>query len=84
MSQITEKVARPGRTLMQASPAFAVTEGIDAWVYDMNDRQYGVTIILLTMLFSFIQTAYEDYKGRAVLRNVTPQGVPNVTVPVID
>ncbi len=84
MNQITEKAARPARTLMQASPAFATTEGIDAWLYDMNDRQYGVTIILLTMLFSFFQTAYEDYKGRAVLRNVTPNGVPNVTVPIVD
>lgn len=67
-TRISEPKARTVRTAMQASPAFAIVEGIDAWVYDMNDRQYGAAIILLTMLFSFLQTTYEDYKGRAILR----------------
>lgn len=76
-TRISEPKARTVRTAIQASPALAIVEGIDAWYYDMNDRQYGVSVILLTMLFSFLQTTYEDYKGRALLRE------SNVSSPVV-
>lgn len=78
-TRISEAVARPVRTAVQMAPAAVVTEFTDAWVYDMNQQQYAALFGLLTLLFGFIQTAYENYKGKAFLRNIPPQ-----TTPVVD
>lgn len=77
-TRISEAVARPLRTAPQGGAAWALTEGIDAFLWDMNDRQYGILVVLLTMVFSFIQVAIEDGISKAFLRNVTD------TVPVVD
>lgn len=77
-TRISEAVARPLRTAPQGGAAWAFTEGIDAFIYDMNDRQYGISIVLLTMLFSFIQTAIENGIGKAFLRSVPPYSTPVV------
>lgn len=75
---VSESVARAGRTAPQGGLAWAISEGIDAFFYDMSDRQYGVLIVLLTMLFAFIQSAIENGIGRAFLRNVPPTKSPVV------
>lgn len=77
-TRISDAVARPLRTGPQAGAAWAVTEGIDAFLVDMNDRQYGILVVLLTMAFSFLQTITENYFGKAFLRKVPDSGTPVV------
>lgn len=73
---VSETIARPLRTAPQGGLAWAVTEGIDAFIVDMNDRQYGILIVLLTMLFSFLQTAVENGIGKALLRTLPDHPQP--------
>lgn len=75
---VSETVARPLRTAPQGGIAWAVTEGIDAFFYDFSDRQYGILVVLLTMLVSFIQTTVENGIGKAFLRRVPPTQAPIV------
>lgn len=76
---VSEAVARPVRTAVQATPAWIMTEAIDSFVYDMNDRQYGVLVLLITMLIGFIQTLIESKIGKAFLRRASVTEVPAVT-----
>lgn len=76
---VKETIARPARTLMQGGPALVIVELIDAFTYDMADRQYGVLVAALTLLFSWVQAAVEDYKGKAVLRDITTENVPGTS-----
>lgn len=78
-SYVSEKVARPARTIMQASPALAITEVIDAFAYDMNDRQYGALVMALTITFSWLNVVIEDYRGRALLREANETAVPTLS-----
>lgn len=78
---VSDRVARPLRTAPQGGLAWAITEGIDAFLWDMDDRQYGVLVVLLTMTVSFIQSTVENGLGKAFLRKVE---TPPVETPVID
>lgn len=78
-THISEAIARPVRTAVQGGPAWVITEFVDAWFYDMSDRQYGVLVLLLTMLIGYIQTAVENAKGKGFLR-----AVPSAKVPIAD
>lgn len=71
-------VAGPTRTLIQAGPSYAIVEGIDAFLYNMNDRQYAALVVLLTMLLGFVQASVENGIGKAILRRVPPTEVPVV------
>lgn len=73
---VSEATARAGRTAPQGGLAWALTEGVDAFFYDMTDRQYGVLIVLLTIVFAFVQAAIENGIGKALLRNVPPFDAP--------
>jgi hypothetical protein len=75
---VSESLARPLRTAPQGGLAWALTEGIDAFVYDLSQQQYGIALVLLTMLFSFLQTAIEQGIGKAFLRTL-----PNTPEPVV-
>lgn len=75
---VSEAVARPVRTAVQATPAWAITEGIDAFLWDMSDRQYGIAVILFTMLIGFVQNAIENGIGKAFLRDTRVTDVPAV------
>lgn len=77
--KVSEALARPVRTGLQGTPAWIITEGIDAWFYDMNDRQYGITVLFLTMAFGYVQAIVENYLGKGLLRNMTPTGTPVVS-----
>lgn len=68
MSDVSAKVARPVRTAGQASVAWLVTEGVDSFFYDFDDRQYGVVLGLLTVIFSWLQVLVENKAGAGVLR----------------
>jgi hypothetical protein len=78
MSYVSESVARPVRTAVQSGPGWIIIETIEAYeLYDFTDRQYAITLLLLTMLFSFLQNAYENHRGKGLfLRNVPPVEVP--------
>lgn len=76
-TRVSEPKARLARTAGQATPAWIVTELIDVFAYDLDDRQYGVVCLALTALFSFLQTWYENRSGQALLR------APNIDVPLV-
>lgn len=75
-ARISEKLARPGRTALQASPALVIVELIDSTVWDMTNRQYGALVAALTMIFSYILVVVENYKGKAILRESAEPKVP--------
>lgn len=77
--RVPEKVARPTRTAVQGTPAFLIVWMIDENFWNMNDQTFGVMVLLLTGLFSFLQTAYEDAKKVGFMREVPPTTVPPVT-----
>ena len=76
---VNEAVARPVRTAVQMTPSAVITEFVDAFFYDMGDRQYVALFALLTLLFGFIQNVVENRSGKGFLRKVPP-----VVVPVVD
>lgn len=64
-------VARPVRTAAQLTVAAAVTEATDAFLFDMDERQYAAALALLTILFGFIQNLIELLSSKGwFLRNV--------------
>lgn len=73
---VSEVLARPLRTAPQGGAAWAVTEGVDAFIWNMDDRQYGILVVLLTMLFSFVQAAIENGIGKAFLRTLPDHPQP--------
>lgn len=75
-NRVSEAVARPARTGVQATPAFLLVWLVDENIWNMNDETFTVMTILVTMLFSFIQTAIENLKGKAFLRNIPPASAP--------
>lgn len=68
MSDVTAKVARPVRTAGQATVSWIVVEGIDAFLVDLDERQYGVAVAGLTVLFGWIQIVVENKFGAGILR----------------
>lgn len=77
MSQVSDAVARPVRTGIQMAPAAVVTELVDVFVYNMDERGYAAVFAGLTLLFSWLQTLAENRKGKAWwLRQVPPVKVP--------
>lgn len=72
MSDQPEAINRPARTAVQAAPAWMVTEFVDAWLYDMSDRQFGALVALLTFLFAYGQVIIENKVGKGLLREVPP------------
>lgn len=81
--RVSEALARPTRTLVQAAPAGALTEFTDVFIYDMNDRQYAALVVVLTLLFGWGQVLVENAKGVGFLRRV-PTPPQKAEVPVID
>lgn len=78
-TKVSEALARPVRTGVQGSAGWVGTEFIDAFIYNMNDRQYGIMVVVLTIAFGWIQVLAENYFGKALLRKV-----PAPQVPVVD
>ena len=76
---VSEIVARPVRTAVQMTPAALITEAVDVFIYDMDERGYTVVFGLLTLLIGYIQVGIENYSGKALLRKV-----PAPQPPVVD
>lgn len=79
--RVSEAVARPVRTAGQLVPAVVIVDVVDAFVTDLDERQYGVAVAALTLLISWVQTVVENHYGRALLRQVPPTTVPVVDTP---
>lgn len=62
------RIAGPVRTAVQMAPAAVITEFIDVFFYDFDERQYAVVGALLTLVLSFTQNLVEELKGRAFLK----------------
>lgn len=75
---VSESIARPARTAIQSGPGWAIVEIIEAFeIYDFTDRQYGITLLVLTVITGYIQNALENSRGKAFwLRTVPPLEVP--------
>lgn len=71
-------IAGPTRTLIQAAPAAAIVEFIESFFYDLSDQQYASLVVILTMVFGYIQALIENSTGKAILRKVPPTEVPVV------
>ena len=76
MSTVKDAVGRPIRSGLQGGVGWVLTEAIDAFLWDMDDRQYGVSVIILGAVASFIQNTYEDHIGKGLLRKVPAPDAP--------
>ena len=76
-TRVSEGVARPARTAIQMTPAAIVTELVDIFVYNMDERGYLAVFAALTLLFGVIQNLAENASGKGWwLRQVPPAAVP--------
>lgn len=79
MSQVSESVARPVRGLGQGGVGWVVVEAIEAFnIYDFTEQQYGIAVVIVSAVVSFIQNALENRLGKGLLRSVPPREVPVV------
>jgi len=76
--KVSEGVARPVRTGVQGGTGLILAQFIDAWIYNMNDTQFGTLVAILTVVLSAAQTFVEDYTGKGILRAIPPKEVPVV------
>lgn len=67
---VKDVVARPVRTGGQVIVAGAITEFGDAFIYDMNEKQYAALLGLLVIVVGWIQVLVENWKGVALLREI--------------
>lgn len=65
---VKRAVAGPVRTATQMVPSVVITEFVDAFLWDVSERQYLALSGLLLLLFSWGQNYYEGRKGVAFLR----------------
>lgn len=63
-------LSKPARTAVQAVPSAAVVEFVDAFVYDMTDRQYAAAIVGLTLVISYVQALIENRSKSALFRTI--------------
>lgn len=64
-------VAGPVRTAVQFVPAYVITEFIDAFFYDFNEKQYAALAGVLLVGFSWAQNFVESRKGISFMSQVT-------------
>lgn len=74
-TKVSEALARPIRGVGQSGAGFVLTQLIDSTIWDMNEVQFGLVVVILGGLVSFLQNTIENYVGRAVLREVPPKEV---------
>lgn len=75
MTGIRDTIARPVRTAAQGGTGWLVVEFIDAFVYDMSDRQYGIAVALATVVLGYLQNVVENLSGVALLRDLPTKEV---------
>lgn len=62
MANLPQSIANPARTGVQMGAAAIIVEFIDAFFYDLSERQYAALVALLILVVSFVQNLYEQYK----------------------
>lgn len=67
-SPVQRSVSGPVRTAVQMVPSAILTEFIDAWLFDMTERQYVALSGLLLLVVSWAQNYFEQKKGIFFLR----------------
>lgn len=76
---VSTAIAAPIRTVVQGTPAWAITEFLDSFgIVHMDERQFGVTVLLLTAVIAALQNLVENAQGRGFLRRVPPTDTPVV------
>lgn len=75
MSNLTDAVGRPVRTATQGGTAWLLVEFIDAFLWNMDERQYGIAVALLTVVISYAQNLIENRAGVAFLRELPDREV---------
>ena len=86
-TRVSEAVARPARTVVQAVPSIVITEFVDAFITNLNDKQYAALAGLLLLVFGFLQVLVENKVGYALFRKFTytnPAVVSTPTTPLAD
>lgn len=68
----TKAVALPTRTAIQSGAAFVIVEGVDAFLFDMTERQYGALVALLVLGICIGQNLTERFTGKALLMKEPP------------
>lgn len=76
VNTVKDAIARPIRSAGQGGVGWVLTEAIDAFVWNMDDRQYGVSVIILGAVASFVQNTWEDHTGKGLLRKVPAPDAP--------
>lgn len=80
-TRVSQTVTRPTRTGVQGGAAYAILEFLVAFdLVDLTGRQWAVSMLILTAVVSFAQTALENRAGVGFLRAVPPRDEP-VDVP---
>ena len=82
---ISTTVANPIRTGVQLVPSAIITEFVDAFIYDMDEKQYLALAAMLLMFISYGQNLLENRRGSGFLREVSQpvrkgDVVPNVEI----
>lgn len=67
-SELPPSVANPVRTAVQVVPAAALTEFVDAFIFDMSEKQYMALAGVLLLVFSWGQNVIEEVRGKAFLK----------------
>ena len=75
--RVSDAVARPVRTAVQGGVGWVATEFIDAFLWDMDDRQYGISVIVLGSVISWFQNLAENHFEVGFMRDV-PERDPKV------
>lgn len=74
--RVSVKTGNAARTVVQAGPAWIIVEFIDAGIYDMSDRLFGASVLLLMLIGSYVMPIIENNLGRALFRNPYVEDVP--------
>ena len=61
-------IVNPARTAVQLVPAAIITEAIDAFAYNMSEKQYAALLGLLLLASSFFQNYIEFKKGKFMFK----------------
>ena len=65
-------LSRPIRTAVQGGASYAIVEFINAFgIYNMDERQYAISVVVLTPVLSWLQVLGENFLVKGFLR--TPE-----------
>lgn len=65
---VSRAVSGPVRTAAQLVPAAVITEFLDAFVYDFDEKQYAALVAILLLGTSFVQNLIEARRNKAFLK----------------